>query len=456
MKKPLIALTLTLFGIGSVSLINIENINISTNKYSQSSTSTEVTDTDNTDDIVPVNKEDDTNKSAVSKKNSPNYKTIYNNLTGEVTEKSPIIYYTYTAPINGKYHFELSERTADNNVYIAIYDKNGKELTSKTNECTITLSKNEVYKIHIKRYTKDSKYVVKIGVPNNIIDLTGTASITGEISYKNQLNEYTYVAQTTGRYRFELLDRTEDNNIYLRIKNKNEKILKDTTNNITVDLTAGEKYTIQVEYYSKLSKYKLAIGCPDKITDISGKTYIAGEIRYKDQINVYTYTPTITGRYRIELAERTADNNIYLRIKDKNEKILKDTPNHTTVDLVAGEKYTIEAQYVANLSKYVLTLGVPNDIINITGIVNLNGEIKFKDQINRYVYTPIYSGTYYFDLINRTEDASVGIEIRDKNERVLKNTTNKCKVALAAGEQYSVDISHYTKNCTYLLSVTPE
>ncbi len=454
MKKGLIALTIcSILGIGGITVFNFE---IVLNFFINSTNKTENVSTIIADEKAEKNK-DDSETIKKEKENKHNYKTILNNLAeGEVTNNVTDVYYTYNAPTDGRYYFELTERTADNDIYIKIYDKNQKEIKSTTNQCSVDLIKGQTYVVHIRLYSKESKYILKIGVPNEIVDINGVSSISGAIKYKYQINEYMYVANVSGRYRFELTERTADNDIRIKIKDKNEKELKYTTNNCTVDLTAGERYIIQIEYYSKLSNYKLNIGVPNNIVNISGQTNIIGEITYKDQINIYHYIPSVTGKYHIDLSERTADNDVRIRILDKNEKELKYTTNNCTIDLIEGDKYTIQTEYYSKLSKYVMTIGVPNEIVDITGLWNVSGEIRYKDQVNRYTYTPNYSGIYNFKLSDRTGDTNVKIKIRDKNEKELINRTNECKVELIAGDTYSIDIAYYSQTSLYNLSITTE
>lgn len=71
------------------------------------------------------------------------------------------------------------------------------------------------------------------------------------------------------------------------------------------DMQAGETYQVQVKQYTGLDSYTLSIGHQKETVDVTGYTVVKDSIEFKDQRNVYLFTPSITGRYRFEISDLT-------------------------------------------------------------------------------------------------------------------------------------------------------
>ena len=75
------------------------------------------------------------------------------------------------------------------------------------------------------------------------------------------------------------------------------------------DMQAGETYQIQVRQYSGYDMYNLNLGLQKETVDISEYSSVSDSIQYTDQRNVYTYTPSLTGKYRFEIQDLTDGSN---------------------------------------------------------------------------------------------------------------------------------------------------
>ena len=70
-------------------------------------------------------------------------------------------------------------------------------------------------------------------------------------------------------------------------------------------MQAGETFQVQVKQYTGLDSYTLSIGNQKETLDVTGYTVVKDSIEFKDQRNVYLFTPPITGRYRFEISNLT-------------------------------------------------------------------------------------------------------------------------------------------------------
>ena len=111
----------------------------------------------------------------------------------------------------------------------------------------------------------------------NITDIAGQTTIDGEITYRDQTNQYYYTAPTSGSYHIDT-DLTSGAEVRVRVSGENGKSIKYDTNALTIDLEEDKKYIISIEYRNGPCNYTASIGVPMKMTDITGQTTIHGQI----------------------------------------------------------------------------------------------------------------------------------------------------------------------------------
>ena len=76
-------------------------------------------------------------------------------------------------------------------------------------------------------------------------DITGMSSFQGKIQKKAQEDQYKYTASVSGTYRFDT-DLSSGGQVRVEISGENGAALKDGTNGLTVDLTAGKTYILSI------------------------------------------------------------------------------------------------------------------------------------------------------------------------------------------------------------------
>ena len=204
---------------------------------------------------------------------------------GSITESRKINRYYYTAPTSGTYRFEAN-RTSGAEVYIRVSGENGSPISDGVNALTTNLEAKKKYVVAIERRNGLCDYTVTIGVPMNITDITGQTTIDGEITYRDQTNQYYYTAPTSGSYHIDT-DLTSGAEVRVRVSGENGKSIKYDTNALTIDLEAGKKYIISIEYRNGPCNYTASIGAPLEMANITGQTTIHGQITYQDQKDKY-------------------------------------------------------------------------------------------------------------------------------------------------------------------------
>ncbi|HJB05871.1 MAG TPA: hypothetical protein H9715_08980, partial [Candidatus Merdibacter merdigallinarum] len=126
--------------------------------------------------------------------------------------------------------------------------------------------------------------------------------------------------------------------------------------------------------------------------------------------------------------------------------------NGLTIDLEKGETYIISAEYINGTCDYIISIGVPIEMTDISGNTSVSGSIVYQDQKDRYLYTAPISGTYYFST-NLSAGGEVRVRISGENERSLNYGTNGLTAGLEAGKTYILSVEYTNTSCTYTLSI---
>ena len=190
------------------------------------------------------------------------------------------------------------------------------------------------------------------------------------ISFKK--NIYFFTPTVTGRYRFEISNLTKgsSNKVNLYVWNSRDGEEGSTSygimngDGLTIkDMQAGETYQIQVRQYSGYDMYSLNIGLQKETVDISKYSSVSDSIQYTDQRNVYTFTPSSSGKYRFEIQGLTDGSNNKVNVLIFNSRGgeegstnygLANGEGLEITDLQANETYQVQVRYYSGYDSYRL------------------------------------------------------------------------------------------------------
>ena len=371
--------------------------------------------------------------------------TAANSASGSLTESDQKDCYRYTALIGGTYRFS-TDRSAGGAARVRISGENNRSIDSGTNALTIDLEAGKTYILSIEYQNDPCDYTVNIGVPMATVDITGSTSASGSITYKDQKDRYRYTALTGGTYRFST-DLSAGGAVRVRISGENNRSIDSGTNALTIDLEQGKTYILSIEYQNDPCDYTVNIGVPIPLSDISGETSVSGQITFQDQKNRYYYTAPVSGTYRFD-ANLSAGGQVRVRISGENGNSINYGTNALTIDLEAGKTYILGIEYRNGPCDYVVSIGVPIPITDITGYGSVSGNITYQDQKDRYYYTAPVSGTYCFNS-NLSAGGEVRIRVSGENGASLNYGTNTLKMNLEAGKTYILSVEHRNTPCSY-------
>ena len=175
--------------------------------------------------------------------------------------------YTFTPAVSGYYRFGLQDVKSGFYLSLAIYDKLGYEVErlsylSNNGGITAHLNKGEPYEVVAKYYSGTGSYRMEIGHQQPRTELRLGTAKTERISFADQRNYYDFTPSVSCDYVFAVSG--IESGMYVSVYVYDSLDYRVTYNTgmssgekVTAKLTAGEKYTVVVRYYSGLGSYTL-------------------------------------------------------------------------------------------------------------------------------------------------------------------------------------------------------
>ncbi len=296
-----------------------------------------------------------------------------------ITYKSSITYkgqkdeYAYTAQNDGLVRIDISELKSGIYVDLYVYDRLGEEVVFRDyckNNSGVSIPKakaGDTYRIQVRYNNEFGDYVLTIGQPKPVIDVTDFKEVRDSIQYTEQYNYYTFTPSVDGLYRFDLNNMQSDFyvRVYLYDRLGYEVSARDYCANDGItgtNLKAGEEYKIAVEYVRGFGDYSLVIGRQNPTVDISGLTEISDRITFKEQKNVYSFTAPSDGDCRFEITEMKSDVHVGLYVYDHlgyevvSHGYCSNNYGVTLSGVNPGETYKIVVVYITGFGDYTLTI----------------------------------------------------------------------------------------------------
>ena len=290
--------------------------------------------------------------------------------SGEVSRDGQSNDYEYIPPLSGAYRFEFSNVPNGTDLRLRIYNSGWEQIEVNSDldngdGITKFLTAGEIYYIRVEQYREIGAYTLNIGPQKDIVDLTNYTAVSDSIQYTSQTNDYSYVAETDGVYRFEFSNVPNGTDLRLRIYNSGWEQIEvnsdlDNGDGITEFLTAGEKYYIRVEQYREYGSYTLNIGKKKEVIDITNYTAVSDSVQYTDQENDYLFIAKAEGTYRFIFSNVSEGNSFRLGIFNSGWEKLESNSNlgnggELKVSLLAGESYFIKVTQYGGSGNYILT-----------------------------------------------------------------------------------------------------
>ena len=294
-----------------------------------------------------------------------------NRIDGNISSNGQKDVYSFTAPRDGCYRFEMSELRGAT-VRLMAWDSFEQPIADSSNRgngqgITLDLVGGQTYQIQVGQYSGLSPYRLIIGHQKETIDISRLTGLNDSIQYTDQRNVYLFTAPRNGSYRFEMAELRSATVRLMAWDRLDYPPIADSSNRgngqgITLDLVGGQTYQIQVRQYSGvISPYHLIIGHQKETIVIDRPDRVNDRIQYTAQRNTYTFIPPSDGRYRFEMSELRGATVRLMAWDRLDYPPIADSSNRSngqgiTLDLVGGQSYQIQVGQYSGLSAYSLVI----------------------------------------------------------------------------------------------------
>ena len=272
-------------------------------------------------------------------------------------------HYTYRAPVSGLYYFKFYDSKAGCSFRFRLRDARSEVLTSTysyNDGKPLELKAGETYSIEIAQYEGVLDYEVTIYVPQEIKTVSNNG-ISGSIRFPDQRDRYLYTAPETGMYYFEFYGSKAGCTFRFRLRDARDEVLTSTysyNDGKPLELKAGETYSIEITQYNGQLDYAVTVHVPQTQKKVTGNS-IQGSLDFPSKRDVYTYTAPSTGQYPFTMDCSGAGMSYRVRVWDsRNNEILNRKSKYSprSVDLTAGETYTIWVEQYNGFPNYTITI----------------------------------------------------------------------------------------------------
>ncbi len=196
--------------------------------------------------------------------------TDYGIVNDNITYDGQLNTYLYTAPRDGRYLFELDDKTANIDYSFSITDPYGKNIYDFYSPW-VDFEEGATYQIKVGYSNGLGKYLLKLyDAQKQTEDISGYTDIKDNFEFTEQTNYYTFTAPVSGNYSFEFDSAALDRCYFTIVDSGNTNIFSSAGYNLSgevanVYLNAGEEYLIMIEkqyLYDGYGSYDFYVGYP--------------------------------------------------------------------------------------------------------------------------------------------------------------------------------------------------
>ena len=392
---------------------------------------------------------------------------------GSIKDEEQVDSYDFVPDIDGIYRFEFSNipNSVSHNLYL--YNADGEELYRKTscgneNGITAQLNGGQKYVAAVGQSWNTGSYTLNIGHQKPEQVISEYSQIADAIQFTDQENDYVFVPERDGIYRFEFSEIPNNvfHSIYVYNANREELDRRTTITNgngITISLEAGQKYYIVVRQSVGVGSYKLLIGKQKPAVDISDYTIISDAIQYTDQKNIYDFIPKNDGLYRFEFANMPNGilNSLFV-YNSGYEEIACHTcifsGGGISINLNANETYHIAVKQESGVGSYNLLVGCQKEIVDISKCTSVTDSIQFTEQRNVYSFVADESRDITFTFSDISGQANMNLRIynsyyEELNYKTGMGNDSELTIPVNDGSSYYIVVEQNWKYGSYKLNI---
>ncbi len=373
--------------------------------------------------------------------------------------------WTISAAVKGQYVIWVDGLWGDSDVNVKLLDSEGNLLfqlnTRDGGNCFIIELQAGAYTLEVFQGYPTSGYDLHVGHPTQPVDISGYDVIHDQMVSFYQSNTYTYTPETSGMYSFSFSGFTGNAEVYLKVCAENGRILENRSNmtngsGITLELEAGQTYTLYMENGPYISPFTLTISTQRPVLDVTGYTGVVDRLSYQSQQRSYSFVASHS-EYTF-LLHGMDDEGAFVKAYfygPDGELLYKSDwwPNDSSFsweNMEVGKTYTIVLEQSHRVTDFILHLLTPGEPVQIRDHVGIRDEMLYAGQTNAYRFTVERDGAYRFALdIHECNDlAGMQIEVYDSENDLIN------WYYLADGETFDMDFLEVGRTYTIYITQT--
>ncbi len=293
-------------------------------------------------------------------------------------------------------------------------------------------------------------------------------TIPGNMYTEKQSDDYAFIPEINGTYRFEFSGVPSATYLDLRVLNSGEELLNsainlDNEDGVTATLNAQNNYIIRVSQHKNLGSYTLNIGSQKPVIDISQLTEVNDSIQYTDQENNYLFSAQRDGLYNFEFSDVPDGTDLALYVYNSGWELIKsairlDNGDGLPVSLVAGNNYYIQVRQDRSIGTYKLNVGQKKEIIDVSPYTAVSDIIQYTNQENDYLFTAQKDGLHRFEFSDVPDGTDLSLYIYNSGWELVQSAINfdnsdGLSVSLTAGTSYYIRVKQYRGTGNYVLNI---
>ena len=205
---------------------------------------------------------------------------------------------------------------------------------------------------------------------------------------------------------------------------------------------------------------------PQSTTTMKEATFktFTGSITTKNEVDKFSYTPPRDGVYRFDLVNivsgPTFELAVYNSLGERVQRVANAGNNSGFVveEMKGGQTYTIELKQYYDLGNYTIRVGEQTQTMNVSAYSVIKDSIVFRNQHNRYTFTPALDGYYRLEFAGVQSGTSFYLYIYNDLGETVQRQSNAGNnggfvVELKAGARYTIEVQQYYEIGDYQLKI---
>ena len=268
-------------------------------------------------------------------------------------------------------------------------------------------------------------------------------TFSGFLSERGQTVEHRFTAPKSGIFNFEFLADGSGDYRFTLTDSRSQRLVSSWLSNggASQYLHAGQEYIIVLENQRGTIFYEVNTHVPFETAVIGNQ--ISGSLDRIGQVNKYTFVAARSGYHQFDFWSSFNGEFAFELKCHRGQRI-----NRTWLSnggfaqyLIAGQQTRFYITQSRGLMGYNIQIHPPHESIVIGN--RINGSLSRVQQVNTYLFTPMTTGTFTFNMTGDFPRSSYSFEIYNESRRITRSWvegSQSTNVQLEAGRTYRIQV----------------